>query len=376
MIRINIYDKYGKSFWRSSLFNWYPLWLNNSKLRKRKIEICYYSNFSEKIFDCDIVCLSSIHLRTKEIRANQLDFVKSVRDKAKKVIWFDFHDSSGCASFELLPYVDKYLKKQLLVNKDLYRQSHILDRYDAEYFYQKYKTKDSLWSQQQYEQLPRLEKKYEHKLGLNWNIGMYPIRGGATLSVPYLFSIISELSEKVFNTPHFLVKKNPISNRDIDMLALFGIGYRLQTIAFQRKMGIEIIKNKCKGNILCGPSRLSRNSYWKALRNSKIVLSLFGWGEICFREMEGFLSGAAILMPDMSHIETWPNYYIPNQTYVPIKWDLEDLAETYEKLISDNSWRENIAVKGFANYCSFWNDEGQNAFLNRFEHEINQIVSS
>ena len=55
--------------------------------------------------------------------------------------------------------------------------------------------------------------------------------------------------------------------------------------------------------------------------------SPFGLGEICYRDFEILFSGCLMIKPDMKHIKTWPNIYIPMETYIPCRWDFSDLEE-------------------------------------------------
>ena len=56
------------------------------------------------------------------------------------------------------------------------------------------------------------------------------------------------------------------------------------------------------------------------------MLSPFGWGELCLRDYEAVLGGALLLKPDMSHLETWPDVFVPHDTYAPFDWDATDPA--------------------------------------------------
>ena len=38
-----------------------------------------------------------------------------------------------------------------------------------------------------------------------------------------------------------------------------------------------------------------------------------------------WIAGCAVLMPDMSHLRTYPSLYPPFETYIPLRWDLADL---------------------------------------------------
>jgi len=58
-----------------------------------------------------------------------------------------------------------------------------------------------------------------------------------------------------------------------------------------------------------------------------LCLSPFGYGEVCWRDYEAVLSGALLIKPDISHIETAPDIFRAHETYIPVAWDFSDLAE-------------------------------------------------
>lgn len=79
------------------------------------------------------------------------------------------------------------------------------------------------------------------------------------------------------------------------------------------------------------------------MRRSKIAFSPFGYGEVCWRDYEAVMAGAVLLKPDMSHIETAPDIFVPWETYVPLAWDMSDFEDTVRRIVSDASLREKIA---------------------------------
>lgn len=83
------------------------------------------------------------------------------------------------------------------------------------------------------------------------------------------------------------------------------------------------------------------------MRRSKIGFSPFGYGEVCWRDYESVMAGAVLLKPDMSHIETAPDIFVPWETYVPVNWDLSDFEETVRRLVSDPELRQRIARQAF-----------------------------
>lgn len=72
---------------------------------------------------------------------------------------------------------------------------------------------------------------------------------------------------------------------------------------------------------------ISYRKYAQELKSSKTCFSPFGYGEICWRDIEAFAYGAVLIKPNMSHLETSPNIYEPGVTYLPVNWDFSNLQE-------------------------------------------------
>ena len=116
-----------------------------------------------------------------------------------------------------------------------------------------------------------------------------------------------------------------------------------------------------KYNIL--KDRLPKQEYLKTLWQSKIVLSPYGMGEICYRDFEAMQFGTLMIKPSMENIDTYPNVYIENETYVPVKADwsdlnnvVEDVVENYEKYkhIPLNFQNKFKQVYTYENLCMHW----------------------
>jgi hypothetical protein len=91
---------------------------------------------------------------------------------------------------------------------------------------------------------------------------------------------------------------------------------------------------------------LSRRGYLAELAHSRVAISPFGLGEITLRDFEIFMSGALLLKPDMSEIETWPNLYRGGETMAAYRWDLSDLEEKIDGLLSDAKGASAVAAEG------------------------------
>ena len=154
---------------------------------------------------------------------------------------------------------------------------------------------------------------------------------------------------------------NPESKRSKDLSCRIWTDGYSKGIAYHRKQTAKILSN------YISTDKLNRHDYFSEMRNSKIVVSPFGWGELNVpRDYEVALSGSILLKPDISHIDTWPDIFNKN-TVVQYKWDLSNLLETVQKVI--NNYEEYIvyAIKLQDQYKSYsFGKLGQEKFCNYF----------
>ena len=66
----------------------------------------------------------------------------------------------------------------------------------------------------------------------------------------------------------------------------------------------------------------------------------------------------------MDHMQTWPNIFIPNKTYVPLEWDFSNLEEIFDTYLnhklrneiisfSQEAYKESISDSGMEKFC-YW----------------------
>lgn len=103
---------------------------------------------------------------------------------------------------------------------------------------------------------------------------------------------------------------------------------------------------------LIDTGKLSRRSYLDELAHSRIAISPFGLGEITLRDFEIFMSGALLLKPDMTDIETWPDFFRDGETMAGHRWDFSDLQEKIETLLVDPALAIELATEGQHAYCA------------------------
>lgn len=112
--------------------------------------------------------------------------------------------------------------------------------------------------------------------------------------------------------------------------------------------------------------RISRTDYLQKMDDSKIIISPYGQGEICYRDWEALQFGNIMIKPDMSNINTTPNIYFGDETYISCKYDWSDLDEKVDYILSnyDELGEEltyNFRKKSMSEYnsialCNHWYD--------------------
>jgi hypothetical protein len=117
-----------------------------------------------------------------------------------------------------------------------------------------------------------------------------------------------------------------------------------------------------------GPIR--HKEYLKELRNSMISVSPFGYGEICYRDFETILAGTLLLKPSMEHLQTYPDFYVKDETYVSFKWDFSDFDEKINSLMGNPDTINKICLQAQERYKYFISSEGLNEFCRRFKNML------
>ena len=123
-------------------------------------------------------------------------------------------------------------------------------------------------------------------------------------------------------------------------------------------------------------NKINRFSYYNELKNSKIILSPFGLGEITLKDFEVFITGGLLLKPNMNHLMTWPNFYQENKFVIFHNWDLSDLKEKIEFCLSDRNKMimKKIALDAQENYFSYLTGpECEVKFINHFDKIIKKL---
>ncbi len=204
-----------------------------------------------------------------------------------------------------------------------------------------------------------------------------PFRGGTNLTEYYgdLYGIDTDpidwnvpasilqklrLSPNFFTDPRFLhdfaTKDVPShADRPIDIQTRFGIR-GTDWYQAMRQQSLDRVR-AIPGLKLSAPDTISWAKYMQEMRHSKLCLSPFGYGELCWRDVEAVATGSVLIKPDMSHLETRPDIYEAGVTYLPIKWDFSDLEEVVQMALSDDGLRRDVTQNAYQRVAEYVRDK-------------------
>ena len=338
----------------------FPFVVHKNALREAGITVNFVSRSTPGLTDCDVLAIDSKEFRNdmgNESHSPTLDLISSYRRPDIRVLWFDTTDSTGTLQSQVFPVVDRYLKSQILVDKSRYVDHIYGGRIYSEYYKNSVGIEDEIGSVMDRpitnDDIP--------KLGVSWNSGLSdysvygPLRVGfyRRTGLPFLLRYPREIEATT-------------ADRSIDLSVRFGVTYSRATVRYQREKIRHMLSDRLDTN------KLGRRNYMKELSNSKIVVSPFGWGEITLKDFEVFLTGGMLLKPSLNHMQTWPEFYEKDVTYMSHDWDLEMIEERIEWALANNSERLEIAEQGQRRYIQ--HTSGPTAG-NHFVNHLSEIVS-
>ena len=336
----------------SSSLAFTPIMVNKNLLNENNIDFKVYYQETKAIYDSDLVILDGRFyrkLQSSDPDTEILELLERLSSNIPKIIWFDTTDGTGTTQFQFLPYVNKYLKIQVLKDRTLYQKKYYGGRIYTEYYHSEFGVNDK---KELASPRPATQDQI-HKIDCAWGHGLADFgRWG-----PMMRRIRKFVPLPYYYSQNFRVH----SDRSVIASFRFSTNYKRETIAFQRSLV------KQTANKLGYPTdKIPRNKYLYELRNCKLGISPFGWGEPSYKDFEIILNGAALIKPDLSHLETWPNLYINNETYLSFDWDCSNLEEVIDHALTNNLWQEitNSAKNKYEYYL--FNEAGKQEFVKRF----------
>ncbi len=352
MVKIlNIYTKGIVSANSSSFLT--PIIKNKNNIENLGVKVNFFQKFSESILDCDTLVFESKlfkHAWGKNELHKTKDFFDYVREKVKRFIFVDLSDSSSFVINEALELVDIYFKNQIYHDRELYSKNFYGRRIFSDFYHKKSFVTDNIP-----EKYKSVAKKDVRKIKLSWNscFANYSYIGSWMQRIYKILPLNFFLTYPKYNRNYFY-KSNDITCR-------MNTNYSKNTIAFQRKEIRKILSGKFTA------TRLSKYKYYQELKKSRIMISPFGYGEINLKDFEGFLYKCLVFKPNMDHLETWPNLYVKNKTYLDFSWNLNDIQSKLDNILSNPKQIKHISENAYNFYLDYLNSsEKQKEFSERF----------
>jgi len=282
-----------------------------------------------------------------------------LREKYRKIAFFEDNASSESELLEILPIVDLLYKRTVYVDKLNYQRVFSDNRIFSEY----YRDKFNLVPSENKIPYPRLKNLEDlKKLRIAWNIGFgtYPLSDNKNKITSTIYKYFGTRGLRLIPYKNYFKNglPHPTNNKCQARFDFKGYG---NLVGFQRK----ILQEQIIGNVKFLTGKIPLNEYNREILNVKAMLSPFGWGEVCFRDFEAIFNGAVLVKPDMSHLETYPNIFKNNHTYLSINWDGTDLTEKVDFLLSNNSFANELRTNA-------WNELNE-AYQN-IDQKVFQII--
>ncbi|MGF1464666.1 MAG: glycosyltransferase [Sandaracinaceae bacterium] len=234
----------------------------------------------------------------------------SSSSRRPKIVYLDTFDQVTSPFFGVLPHVDLYLKKQLLRDVSAYGRSGPGEDPVSDWMVETLGVDLEGWSFRS-----PVDEAYEDRLWLGWNLG----------SVRFLINGMLRTTVR---------RPVPWSKRKLD------VHYRVSYLppedpphwytAHRRSVleALQPIAGEPRVVAAAGKeARVPMDVFAEELRQARIGVSPFGWGEVTDRDFRVVTNRSLLLKPDMSHLRTEPDIFLPGVTYVPFRWDATDLVE-------------------------------------------------
>ena len=289
--------------------------------------------------------------------SHRAEYLSKIKEHTRTLVWLDTSDSTGTCLFDVMPFVDIYMKKQTLKNKAEYCKPMYGGRIFCDYYHKLIGAEDDFIHKDEY---TPLAKQDIGKIRTGWNVGL-----GDLFTPPSLMGKVSLRNPYRLTNPKLI---SPQSPKPIDV-HYRGSGYS-PVAGYQRAKLCELVQAVKYMNHPDPKQKVPHTEYVRELKAAKAILSPFGWGEICGRDFEALQYGAIMVKPSMKHLDTFPNAYKEYETYVPLEWNFSDFDEVMHHIKAEKY--THVAWQGQEAFRNMRSAEGMYTFA---RHIIEQIES-
>ena len=327
---------------------------------RRRLGIVLNHKFVKDVLDAPSRKLKGYHVIIVKLafwtgETSAFDIVTQLRRKcgSAKFIYFDGDDDVCISWGRLLEKVDLYVKKQIFARRADYQRQFVGKSNLTDYVARIHAVsfEDNI--------IPKsgiVEPRYLHKVALGYSVATDD-------RIIRLFR-----DERV----------RPSRKKDIDIVCR-AASQPESWIHPLRATVIEALSGLTdRYRLLLPDKRVTHTQYNDEMRRSRICISPFGYGEVCWRDFEAIIFGCLLVKPDMSHLRTEPDIFIPGETYVPVKWDFSDLAETCSRYLVDDSALNRITRRAYDVLANYYESHGLvdcfQRLLARIDIELRSVV--
>lgn len=244
---------------------------------------------------------------------------------------FDTYDPSNSPHLSSLPLVDRYLKKVMFKDPGMYTKG-----FEGGYVVTDYLGRELGYDLGNHELGSIADADELHKMRLSWSFGAAPkfsqlLRIGALVSKPFAKRAIDVSCRLGVRRDDLLLTGDALSKMN------WYPRHRLEALRAIRAAGESV---RCSSSDRC-----SRRTYLLEMFRTRIVVSPFGYGELCYRDYEAVCCGALLMKPDVGHMMTRPNIFVAGETYIPLRWDFADLPEKIQYYLKHEDEAAAIAAR-------------------------------
>ena len=304
---------------------------------------------SRKLASFDIVGLK-LNFRTPVADVERIvqHFSQALAGTVAKLVYFDGDDDSGVQWHAVISAVDLYVKKHIYANPDHYVQQFIGKSTLTDYAARQHGVS---FANDIIPTSGGISAEHLSKLHLGWNIG---------------------LDDKIFELSKTLsTREHPV--RDLDISCRAYVAPEVWTHELRNSAIKQMAAMSTQFRVLAPRDRVPQDKYYEEMLRSKICVSPFGFGELCWRDFEAILCGCLLVKPDMGHLKTSPDLFIPHVTYVPVRWDYSDLEAQCARYLANEGERLRIVKRARDELLASLTPE---FFLDRFSALLARLRSS
>tara|TARA_R110001592_G_scaffold166015_4_gene400840 strand:- start:2749 stop:3765 length:1017 start_codon:yes stop_codon:yes gene_type:complete len=184
-----------------------------------------------------------------------------------------------------------------------------------------------------------------------------------------------------YYNPSYLNFDYSNKERNIDICAIY-MGFHPKNYCHEVRDDIAYTKHRTRAwDILKSSKDISYEidkrpppEFADVMTRSKCTLSPYGQGELCFRDFEIIKYGSVMIKPDMSKVITYPNIYIPFETYIPCKLDYSDLIEKIQWVKDNPKKCQEISNNARKLYKEMYTKENLVIYWHKLLSNLNEVT--